>query len=119
MRRDNEVVVVEPNPRWGVVLSRRFDEWNTAIVAFLDEFHAQKPNMQGARRADIKARLMPRVAPAVLEAVLDYLVDDGKFIVAGELVRRSGFEIAFSESQDEIRSKLENIFAEALYPPYS
>lgn len=117
MHRDNEIKIIDPDPKWGVVLLTRYNELKTLIINYIDDFHKLKPNLQGARRSDLKSRLMPKAHQKVFDAILIDLSDTEKFVVSGEIVRRSDFQIKFSAEQEKYRDQINNMFLNNLFNP--
>jgi len=117
MHRDGEVKVIDPAPKWSVMLMSRFEELKTLIVKHLDDFHKQQPNLQGVRRSELKSHYLVRAAQNVLESVLIDLTDDGIIEVSGEIVCRKGFQIAFSPEQEQLLEKIIVEYTENLFNP--
>ena len=115
--RDNEIKVIDPDPRWGVVLMSRYAELKELIINYIDLFHKKKPNLQGARRSDMKSRLMPKAHQKVFDAILVDLAAENEAIVSGEIVRKTDFQIKFSPEQEECRDKINNLFLANLFTP--
>lgn len=117
MRRDNEVKVIEPAPRWLVTELHHYIELKKPLLEYLDSFHDENPNLKGARRSDIKAHLMPRTDAIILETLLLELVDEGMIQLEGALVNRTGFKITFSPEQTRLKESILRLYLEDLFKP--
>jgi len=117
MHRDNEIKVVDPDPRWGIALMTRYSELKTSIINYINDFHKKKPNLQGARRSDLKSRLMPKAHQKVFDAVLTDLSAEGEIVASGEIVRKPDFQIQFSPEQEKLRNQIDELFLNNLFNP--
>ncbi len=119
MRRDDELQVIQPSPKWFVILTERFVTLRSGVLDFIEDFHKNNPSLKGARRSDIKSSLMKTAANGVLEFVLERLVDEDQIRVSGEFVQKADFKIEFSDSQKKLRDQIERLFLENLFKPPS
>lgn len=119
MERDGEVVVIDFEPKWNVVIADRYTSLRESLLAYLDEFHNAKPELQGARRSDIRAKLMPKAATWVLDYILTDLSNDGKIELMGETIRLTGFRISLSTDQDNLKNEISELFLQNLFKPPS
>jgi len=117
LHRDDELTIIEPEPKWTVVTRSVHDGLKAAILAESDDFHRKNPNLSGMRKSDLKSRLMPRAPQILLDKLLDDLADAGKVEVEGETVRVSGFQVSFSPDQEQLKEWIEQVYAERRFTP--
>lgn len=117
MRRDDEIVVIDKDPKWGVVLSSRYDDIQKDIIDYVRNFHAKNKNLTGVRRSDIKSRLLPRVGQNVFEFLLRDIEKAGEINLAGEIVSHRDFKISLTGEQEEIKNALDALFQENRFSP--
>ena len=115
LQRDGEVKVIESAPKWIVVNRKRFDELKEAIRQYLDVFHEKNPHLNGVRRSDLKAHLMPKAAQIVIDSLLCELGEEESIVVDGELLRRSDYRITFNEDQLQLKEKIADIYREGRF----
>ncbi len=112
MQRDGEVRVLQPSPRWLVVSAGLFDTLQEKVVRFLSEFHKSEPHLKGARRSDLKSRLMPSAAQVLYDRLLEELKRDQRIELEAEIVRQTGHIIQFSPRQEELKERIARVYLE-------
>ncbi len=117
MQRDDDVKVIEPAPKWTVTDLSHYNELKASMLDYLDTFHRENPQLEGARRSDIKSHLMPRTAAIILETILQELAGENSVKLEGELVIQTGFQISFSSDQIRLKESILGIFLDDLFTP--
>ncbi len=117
--RDNEIRVLNPEPKWQVVNEELYSELREMIIAFLDEFHRKNKHIKGVRRSDLRAGLMPKAAQVLFEGLLRNLSDSDVVKIEGELVWKSDHQVTFSPEQIELKQKIADIYLERSFDPPS
>lgn len=112
LERDGMVVVLEAEPKWSVVIRSCYDDLRLDIVEYLRQFHSDKPYLTGARRSDLKAKLMPSGSPKLLERLMNDLKEDEVVIANGETVRLTDHKVSFTPEQEKVRDRISQIYLE-------
>jgi len=115
LERDGLVVVLEPEPKWSVVMQSKYNDLRLDILEFLRQFHSEKPYLTGARRSDLKAKLMPSGSQKLLERIINDLVDEGLIKASGENVRLADHKVSFTPEQEKVRDQINQIYLERRY----
>ncbi|NQT33949.1 selenocysteine-specific translation elongation factor [bacterium] len=117
LQRDDEVKVLQPDPKWQVVSSSLFNKLRDDILAFLDGFHKKTAHLKGVRRSDLKSNLMPGAILVLFDRLLDDLTRAGQVTVEGELVWKCDHSITFSPQQEKLKDKITDIYIEKRFNP--
>jgi len=117
LRRDGEAVILQGEPKWMAADRARFEELKQAVSAYIAEFHAKQPHLKGARRSDLKSRLMPDAAPLFLDRLIGELAEAGVISAEGELIRLMSHQISFSIDQEALKERITAAFAGRRFQP--
>jgi selenocysteine-specific elongation factor len=94
----------------GRVIALRRVAWQRfadGAVAALDQFHAERPDLQGLAQEKLRLSLQPRLPAPLFIAAIQRLVEEGAVIVDRAWLRRPYHEVRMSADE-------ENIWARAL-----
>ena len=119
LQRQNEII------RWPGIdklfsSAQRIAEVENLILENLSRFHADNPLVAGQNAAQVKAELDNNLFTAksfgidetAFEKISDRLIQSGKIVKDGNLLRLASHQITFAEQEQEIRYKIEKIFLE-------
>ncbi len=81
--------------------------------AELDAFHRANPLVEGIPKEDLRARAAAEVRPELFRAALEALVAEGSVVVAGDVVKRAGREIALLPEEARAKEQIAQEFARA------
>ena len=117
LQRDNIVTVLIPDPKWQVVSSGCFNRLREGILSYLADYHQRNPHVKGARKSDLKARLMPDAAQIMIDKLLENLAGDDAIIIEGEYVWRFDHRISFSPKQEKLKTEIVDLYKERGFNP--
>src|SRR5437899_7542255 len=97
-----------------VLLSGRlFEEVRKKITEKVERFQKENPLLPGISREDLRASLGKRVRSETFRAALEELVAQKKVDAQGELVKKTGSEIALLPEEAKAKEHIEAAFASA------
>jgi len=79
----------------------------------IEVFHRANPLVEGISKEDLRARAAREARPELFRAALDELVAGGEVVVAGDIVKRAGREIALQPEEARAKEQIEREFARA------
>ena len=89
----------------------RTQQIGSQLMEMLRNFHEQQPLALGQNFSQLRLQL--ELNEFDFEKIIDYLISKNQMVKDGNLIRLSSHEISFSEKEEVIKSKIENIFSEA------
>ncbi|MHB8539597.1 MAG: selenocysteine-specific translation elongation factor [Candidatus Acidiferrales bacterium] len=96
-----------------VVSTERMDALVRALEREIDEFHKKNPLVPGIAKEELRGRVAAKAKSEVFRAALDELVAQQKIMVAGDIVRRAGREIALSAEESRAKEQIAQEFERA------
>ena len=96
-----------------VVSTEGMDRLLCDVERMIDEFHEQNPLVPGIAKEDLRGRVEMRIRPEVFRAALDDLIARRKIVVAGDIVQRTGREIALSPEESRAKEQIAQEFERA------
>ncbi|MCP4723414.1 MAG: selenocysteine-specific translation elongation factor [bacterium] len=99
----------------GFVLTEHFGSAEDRVMEFLKTYHRQFPYLSGIKKSELKNKLFADVESVVYDSVLNSLKQPDKITVKDETVSVAGHEIVFTEKQEKIKDRIENLYLEAKY----
>jgi len=79
----------------------------------IEKFHRANPLVEGIPKEDLRGRAARFAGPEVFRAALDELVAKGEVVLAGDLVKRAGREIALLPEEARAKEQMERAFERA------
>ncbi len=83
------------------------------MLSEIEAFHRTNPLVEGIAKEDLRARAAREARPELFRAALDELVAGGQVVVAGDIVKRAGREIALLPEEAGAKEQIEQAFARA------
>lgn len=80
------------------------------IKGELRVFHQNNPLKSGMAKEEIRSRYLGKIKPKIGENFISMVIDRGILKQSGENLSLSDFEVRFSDTQEKIKSDLENIY---------
>ncbi|MGB9893326.1 MAG: SelB C-terminal domain-containing protein [Candidatus Saccharicenans sp.] len=106
LEKEGQIHILEFSPLF-LLSQRAFDFLTAKILAYLENYHLQRPQESGLPIKKIKDRFsLPK---QILRLSLNRLVKDGKAILSGEMVTLPGFETRLSAEEHEVMKTIENL----------
>jgi selenocysteine-specific elongation factor len=105
----NSGTLVIPKSAWDPLKGQALDE--------VERFHRDNPLRRGIPREELKSRL--KLSPRLFNVTLHRLVEAGNLEEMGPLVFRPGYQIQFSEAQEDAIRRLMSTFEASPYMPPS
>ena len=91
----------------------RFSELLQRIVREVETFHKGNPLVQGISKEGLRGRAAARARLELFRAALEELVRTKKLVVAGDLVKLAGREIALSPEEERAKERIAREFEDA------
>ncbi len=85
-----------------VLSADRWDTFRIALLARLDAFHAENPDLPGVGIERLRLQSLPRLPGAVFATALQRLARDGEIALDGAWVRRVGFEVRLTAHDEAL-----------------
>jgi selenocysteine-specific elongation factor len=104
------VVSAEP---LALVSGKLFEEVRKKIFEKVEKFPKENPLLPGISREDLRASLGKRVRAETFRAALEELVSQKKLEAQGELMKKTGSEIALQPEEAKAKEQIEKAFAAA------
>jgi len=96
-----------------LVSGKLFEEVRKKILEKVDKFQKENPLSPGMAREDLRASLGRRVRNETFRAALEGLAAQKKLDAQGELVKKTGSEIALQPEEAKAKEQIEAAFASA------
>jgi selenocysteine-specific elongation factor len=96
-----------------VLTSERYAELKAEVVELLDAFAAGSPLEWGMSGEELRGKLARNMDRGVLDAAMRDLEREGRLSRRGNLVRAGGVDVALSETQSLLASRIESRLASA------
>ena len=96
-----------------VVSAARLAECVNCMRAEVESFHRANPLVEGISKEDLRTRAAAEARPELFRAALDELVGSGAIVVAGDIVKRAGREIALLPEEARAKEQMAEEFARA------
>ncbi len=96
-----------------VVSAARLAECVGRMRAAVEGFHRANPLVEGISKEDLRTQAAAEARPEVFRAALDELVGSGAIVVAGDIVKRAGREIALLPEEARAKEQMAEEFARA------
>ncbi len=93
------------------------DHLKTEILAKLNGFHANNPNLKDASREDIRSRVFPVLHQRLYDDILQELKYEGKIDIEQGRLRISGFRLRLDEKQKHIYDHLDKTCRDHFFRP--
>ena len=90
-----------------------FAECLAQMRGAIETFHRANPLVEGISKEELRARAAAEARPELFRAALDELVAAGEAVVAGDVVKRAGREIALLPEEARAKEQIEQAFARA------
>jgi selenocysteine-specific elongation factor len=90
-----------------VLTAERYDELKAEVLEFLSEFAAGSPLEWGMSGEELRGKLARNMDRGVLDAAMRDLESEGKLSRRGNLVRPGGADVALSDEQARLASRIE------------
>ena len=98
-----DVVTVRGESGASVVLNRtRWDAFVARVIAALDGFHADNPDVQGMSGERLRGAVAPMIATTAFRNALDHEDFAGCVVIDGAFVRRASFTVTLRAEQDAL-----------------
>ncbi len=112
LTKSNLVKIVSREP---LVLfsAKMFGEISEKLSTRVERFHKENPLVAGIAREELRAMLGKRVRPESFQAALDELVQKGKLVVQGELVKKTGAEVVLTSEEMGAKEQISGAFLKA------
>jgi selenocysteine-specific elongation factor len=81
--------------------------------AEIEAFHSSNPLVEGIPKEDLRARVAGRARPELFRAALGELAASGSIVLAGDIVKRAGREIALLPEEAQAKEQIAAEFARA------
>ncbi len=88
------------------ISAARWAAFSAALMAALDGFHAENPDLQGPGSERLRLELEPRLPRPVFLAALARLVAAGQVVTEGAWVRKAGHEARLSAADEALWSRI-------------
>lgn len=95
---DGDRIVALTNPAW--------QRYASDVVATLDRFHIEKPDLPGLGQERLRLALTPRLPAPTFARALQQLIADGQVILDRSWVRRPGHEVRLSDEEEKLWSRI-------------
>ncbi len=79
----------------------------------VESFHRANPLVEGIPKEDLRARAAAEARPEVFRTALEELVTGGSIVLAGDIVKRAGREIALLPEEARAKEQIAQEFARA------
>jgi len=79
----------------------------------IEKFHRANPLVEGIAKEDLRGRAARLAGPEVFRAAMEELVTAREIVVAGDLVKRAGREIALQPDEARAKEQIERAFERA------
>jgi len=112
LRGTGRVRIVSAEPLV-LVSGKLFEEVRKKITEKVERFQKENPLLPGIAREDLRASLGKRVRSETFRAALEELVAQKKVDAQGELVKKTGSEIALLPEEAKAKEQIEAAFASA------
>ena len=96
-----------------VVSAARLAECVGRLRAEVESFHSANPLVEGISKEDLRTRAAGDARPEVFRAALEELVASGSIVLAGDIVKRVGREIALLPEEARAKQQIAQEFARA------
>jgi selenocysteine-specific elongation factor len=96
-----------------VVSTRSLADCVERIRAEIEKFHRANALAEGIPKEDLHARAAADVRPEVFRAALEELAAGGAIVLAGDIVKRAGREIAMLPEEARAKEQIEQAFSSA------
>ncbi len=96
-----------------VASAASFAERLARMRAAIETFHRANPLVEGISKEELRARAAAEARPELFRAALDELVAAREVVVAGDVVKRAGREIALLPEEARAKEQIEQAFARA------
>lgn len=102
-----------------VMAAHRWEALRTALLARLDGFHADNPDLPGIGVERMRLQIQPRLPAPVFAAALQSLVAEGAIGLDGAWVRRAGFEVRLTPRDEALWTRTHDLISgtERFRPP--
>jgi len=96
-----------------VASAARLAECVARLRAEIENFHKANPLVEGIPKEDLRARAASGLRPELFRAALDECMAAGEVIVAGDMIKRAGREIALRPEEARAKEQIAREFARA------
>ena len=89
----------------GQTMAMRCAAWrrlSASAIAALDQFHADRPDMQGLAQERLRLSLQPRLPAPLFAAAVQRLVEEGALVVDRAWLRRPCHEVRMSTDEEKV-----------------
>jgi selenocysteine-specific elongation factor len=91
----------------------KFAEIGKKLLARVERFHKENPLLPGITREELKTSLGRRVRSETFSAALQMLLEQKKFTVQGEFIKKAGSEITLAPEELRAQEQITQAFARA------
>lgn len=88
-----------------VLSATRWHAFHAALLARLDTFHVENPDLPGLGMERLRLQSEPRLPAPVFAAALHHLAREGEIALDGAWVRRAGFSVRLTERDEALWSR--------------
>jgi selenocysteine-specific elongation factor len=107
---DGDRVVALTKPAW--------QAYAADVVATLERFHSEKPDLPGLGQERLRLALNPRLPAPTFARALQRFVAEGQVVLDRSWVRRPGHEVRLSEEEEKLWSRIAPLLSgEARFRP--
>ena len=113
-----DLVTFADGDRLVALTKEAWQAYATEVVAALDRFHTQKPDLPGLGQERLRLALNPRLPGPTFARALQRLVAEGQIVLDRSWVRRPGHEVRLSDEEEKLWSRIAPLLSgEARFRP--
>ena len=83
----------------------------------LSKFHSQNPLLDGMRKDELRARLLPKSTQAVADIIIDFFEKNNSIVFSGAVVSNVGYKAAKSDGYQKLHDEILTVFLQAGFSP--
>lgn len=102
-----------------LVASDILEEWEKAVVVFVDDYHEKTPLSPGISRAQLKNAIPASLSIKEYDSFLEMLIDQGLIEERGDKICRAGFIPRLKENEQKIVGEITSILQYSRFQPPS
>ena len=92
---------------------RTWQRFSDAVIATLDAYHAERPDLQGLGQEKLRLSLHPRLPTAPFAAAVQRLVADGAVVLDRAWLRRPQHEVRMTPEEEGIWTRAQPLLGDA------